>query len=335
MVNSNGSATTLPVTKFKKNIIVGLPTPLLRKVQLVTEDGLDRLPVYTLTFAIPDISSSSSSSCNNTDTTTASTSTTTPMTMMVKSYHDLQLDLGDVVKMIIPNYKPKSYSVSALRSTEFDVTYKLYPNGRASGCLHQLKVGGGIERQIHTFVKKNSSRRHNDGGTHIGIIVYGVGITEGLPVARAELERDSCCCNGGNSDNKSVVKVQQVILIWCVRTMADTFWQNDIQQLLQLHPRRFQIVYVVSREQKPPSSLLSLSVPAQENDILSISKKTQIIYGQRLNTQLLQELFKSFEPYRETVRFLPVGTKEMMAMTDEMLCAIQYPMQHHSLLPKR
>jgi NAD(P)H-flavin reductase len=307
---TNDGSTTLPAMKFKN--IVGFPTPLLRKVQLVTE-GLDRLPVYTLTFAIPDISSNAATA----------TESTTPM--MVKSYHDLRLDLGDVVKMIIPNYKPKSYSVSALRSTEFDVTYKLYPNGRASGYLHQLKVGG--ETPIHTFVKKNSSRRHNDGGTHIGIIVYGVGITEGLPVARAELERGHC---DGDDGDESAIKVQHVILIWCVRTMADAFWQNELQQLTQLHPQRFQIVYVVSREQKPSSSL---SVPAQGSD-QGISKNIQILYGQRINAQLLQELFEPFKPYRETVRFLSVGTKEMMAMTDDMLCSIQYPMPHHSLLPK-
>lgn len=293
--------------------IMGFPTPLLRKVQLVTE-GLDRLPVYTLTFAIPDISSHT--------TTPAST---TPI--LVKSYHDLRLDLGDVVKMIIPNYKPKSYSVSALRPTEFDVTYKLYPNGRASGYLHQLVVGG--ETQIHTFVKKNSSRRRNDGGTHIGIIAYGVGITEGLPVARAELERDTCGGGGDNGD-ELVVKVQQVILIWCVRTMADTFWHNDILELIQLYPQRFQIVYVVSREHKPSSSI---SKPVPENDHC-ISINTRIIYGKRIDRQLLLELFESFEPHRETVRFLSVGTKEMMAITDDMLGTIQYPMPHHSLLPK-
>ena len=111
--------------------MIGFPTRLLRKVQLVTE-GPDRLPVYALTFAIPDISSHS---------TTTTTNNNIPM-MMFKSYHELRLDLGDVVKMVIPNYKPKSYSVSALRLTEFDVTYKLYPNGRASGYLHQLVVDG-------------------------------------------------------------------------------------------------------------------------------------------------------------------------------------------------
>ena len=349
--------------------MIGFPTRLLRKVQLVTE-GPDRLPVYTLTFAIPDMSSHSS--------TIATQTTTTPMRIPFKPYHELRLDLGDVVKMVIPNYKPKSYSVSALRSTEFDVTYKLYPNGRASGYLHQLVVMGSVEASlqqqqekeeeeeeeehpmmIRTFVKQHSSRRHNDGGTHIGIIVYGVGITEGLPVVRAELERNSNSSahdqhststssngvlvgggdkihHGSNALIPTGPPVQQVVLVWCVRTMADTFWHSEIQALLQTYPERFHIVYIVSRELGPSSSVSTSNDATDDVDRYgtTTSKNIRVLYGQRISAPLIQEIFESFTPHKDTVRFLSVGTKEMMAMTDDLLRSIEYPMPQHSLLPK-
>ena len=259
---------------------------------------------------------------------------------MVKSYHDLRLDLGDVVKMVIPNYKPKSYSVSALRATEFDVTYKLYPNGRASGFLHQLVPQPPQQPQpqqhattttttttphtmIHSFVKKHSSRRRNPGGTHIAIIAYGVGITEGLPVARAEL---------------LLFPAERVILIWCVRRMADTFWSEEIQELRQLYPQQFQMVYIISREQPPPPLSLSLSSsllpPIVEGDRPDTLTNLRIFYGQRISVPLLQDILESFVPHKETVRFLSVGTKEMMAMTDDMLVSMKYSLPYHSLLPK-
>ena len=81
----------------------GVPTTLLRKTPLVTA-AQDRLPVYTLTFAIP-----------------SSDDKITPGGK-AQPHADIALDLGDVVKMVIPGYKPKSYSVSALRDDEFDVT---------------------------------------------------------------------------------------------------------------------------------------------------------------------------------------------------------------------
>jgi len=66
---------------------------LIRKVSVV-ETGVDRLPVYTLTFANPAGSQSLG----------------------------VRMDHGDVIKVIIPGYKPKSYSMSDERPGEFDIT---------------------------------------------------------------------------------------------------------------------------------------------------------------------------------------------------------------------
>ena len=163
----------------------GVPTTLLRKTTLVTA-AENRLPVHTLTFSIPEDHR---------------------FTGKAKSHSDIALELGDVVKIVIPGYKPKSYSVSALRDKEFDVTFKVYPNGRASGYLDRLKVGD----QAYSFGM--SAGRVRNPGNYLGIVAYGVGITEALPIAQAEL---------------ADTNVEEVTLLWASRTIEDTFWQDDL-----------------------------------------------------------------------------------------------------------
>ena len=185
----------------------GVPTKLIKKTTLVPP-AMNSLPVHTLTFAIPDADH--------------------PGFDGPAIHHSkLRLDLGDVVKMVIPGYKPKSYSVSALREKEFDVTFKVYPNGRASGPLDRLQIGD----TIGSF-GKSANRRRNP-GNYVGIVVFGVGITEGLPVARAEL-------NDGSAE--------KVVLLWASRTTHDTFWKDEIQSLCGQYPDQFEMVRIFSRE---------------------------------------------------------------------------------------
>jgi NAD(P)H-flavin reductase len=245
----------------------GVPTTLIKKTTLVQE-APNHLPVHTLTFAIPTHAS---------------------FTGQSTSHRNLRLHLGDVVKMVIPNYKPKSYSISELRENEFDVTLKVYPNGRASGYLDRLRVGD----KVHSF-GKHSNRSHNP-GSYVGIIAYGVGITEGLPVARAELE-------------KGLAK--KLVLLWASRTMVDTFWNEQIEELKTDYPETFQIVYILSREEKD-----------------------ECLHG-RIDPTVLSSVFRVPQGERDQARFLSVGTKEMMTLTDGMLAEIWYPMPKHWLLPK-
>ena len=245
---------------------MGVPTTLIKKTTLV-EEAQDRLPVHTLTFAIPQ---------------------NVKFSGRAKSHADVDLSVGDVVKMVIPGYKPKSYSMSALRENEFDVTFKVYPNGRASGFLNRLQVG----QEMGTFGL--SSGRYRNPGTFVGIVAYGVGITEGLPVAIAELEE-------GTAD--------KVVLVWACRTMADVFWQDQLQDLMTRYPHKFQLIHVLSREQQ--------------------QHHPNALYG-RVTPQLLDRIFQPKD--RHSARFLSVGTKEMMRETDAMLQQINYPMPQHALL---
>lgn len=256
----------LPGATDEKPWWEGVPTKLIRKTTLV-EEGEDRLPVHTLTFAIPKGEHH--------------------FTGKARPHTDIRLDMGDVVKMVIPGYKPKSYSMSALRQEEgeFDVTVKVYPNGRASGYLDRLKVGD----EIGSFgIVKNRSRNP---GKYVGIICFGVGITEGIPVARAECEKGDA---------------EKVVLLWASRTSADTFWHQELQQLKQRFPEKFELVNILSRE-----------------------KNENCLHG-RINPSILQQVFSFKDP--NEARFLCVGTKEMMKQTDNMLMEIGYQIPQNQLL---
>jgi len=244
---------------------VGVPTQLVKKKTLVAS-GPNHLPVHTLTFSIPKEAT---------------------FTGRAKSHSEVRIDLGDVVKMVIPNYKPKSYSMSALREEEFDITFKVYPNGRASGYLDRLKVGD----EINTF--GISAKRVRNPGAYVGIIAYGVGITEGLPIAKEELEKDDA---------------QKVVLLWASRTFNDTFWHDEIVSLVKQYPQKFKIVYIYSREEREGC-----------------------LRG-RINPEVLQEVFQPTN--KDEARFLSVGTKDMMRMTDGYLASIGYHIPKHVLIPK-
>jgi len=181
---------------------------LIRKVTVVAgevpKEGASRwtLPVYTLTFENP-----------GQDKTMPSLG--------------CRIDRGDVVKVLIPGYKPKSYSMSAARPGEFDLTVKVYPGGKCSGYLDSVKVGETVE----VFAKGKKERR--PGGSHVGLVAFGVGITEALPIAAAELQKG----------------VHEVHLLWAARTYADMFWHDEIAELQAAH-EAFKVTRILSREDR-------------------------------------------------------------------------------------
>ncbi|WZN67114.1 putative oxidoreductase [Chloropicon roscoffensis] len=163
-----------------------------------------------------------------------------------------RIDCGDVVKVVIPEHKPKSYSMSAARPGEFDITFKVYPGGRCSGYLDSVKVG----QNVLAFAKGKKERNLGVGITHVGVVAFGVGITEGLPIAEAELLR------GG---------AERVHLVWAARTHEDMFWHEQIDALLREHAK-FAITRILSREDREGC-----------------------LRG-RVNTELFRELFHGWVP---------------------------------------
>jgi len=263
----------------------GVPTKLIRKTTLVqpsvpinSEEYINakHLAVHTLTFEIPQGHTFSG---------------------MAIPHNDIRIDLGDVVKMVIPGYKPKSYSLSAIRpeENEMDVTIKVYPNGRASGFLDRLKVG----ETINSFGM--SARKSRNSGKFFGGIAYGVGITEILPVAEYELKKGDA---------------EKVVVLWASRTSEDTFWHEKINQLEQEYPNKFEIVQIYSREESPDAAVLKGRI-----DPIIL----QEVFEPRMNEANIN---------KEDARFLAVGTKAMISLTGTMLTKIGYPMPQHSLLKK-
>ena len=246
----------------------------------------------------------------------------------IQHHSEIDIALADVVKMIIPNYKPESYSVSTIRleRNEFDVTVKVYPNRQASGYLNSLEVGvgGDGDGMIWSYGKSSGKHCNNNNsrsssstllGERVCIIAYDEGITEGLPMGKAELkqmaeqqETNSCNNNNNNSDGQQQLPIKEVTLLWASRTMGDTFWHDQIEALQNKHRRdQFEVVHLLSRE--------NYEAPKDS-------------YKGRIHPGVITEVFalEQAKARREHPLFLSVGTKEMMCTTTEMLYSMEYPM---------
>ena len=186
---------------------------LLRKRTIVeAKPETGQLPVRTLTFASPDDGASLG----------------------------LRLEMADITKVLVKDragqaFDLKSYSMSAERAGEFDLTVKIYPGGMGSGYLDRVQVGEAID--IYAMAERYNAVRH--AGTHVGVIAFGVGITEALEVARGELEKP---VHAGGP--------RQVHLLWGARTWGDFFWHEELAALERAHPGRFTVTRILSREDR-------------------------------------------------------------------------------------
>lgn len=167
-----------------------------------------------------------------------------------------------------------------------------YRSGRASGYLNSVAVGD--EVSVFRMSKKT---RHP--GRFVGIVAFGVGITEALPIAEAEIKQ-------GDAE---IVK-----LLWASRTAADTFWDDRIRALEA--SGKFELVHLFSRESRAGA-----------------------LHG-RVSAQVLKDVFGP-STWRtgdndtcatDDIRFLTVGTKEMMKDANAMLSEIGFSMPEHALL---
>ena len=200
----------------------------------------------------------------------------------------------------------------------------MYPNGRCSGYLNSIEIG----QCINVFSKGKNTRNP---GNYVGIIAYGVGITEvcnklydkvkfgsyysdkngvyqALPMCVAELNKSDAKC---------------VTLLWASKRMGDKFWLDQIEDLVAEHSaansRRFVVQFILSRE------------------------STATALRGRVNSQILHEVFcknllkniKDDDFQKDEMRFLVVGTKKMIADTHVMLNEIDFDIPgKHSLLCK-
>jgi ring-1,2-phenylacetyl-CoA epoxidase subunit PaaE len=214
--------------------------------------------------------------------------------------------LGDVIKVIVPNYKAKSYSMSAERPGEFDITFKVYPNGRASGYLNRLALGEAI-----SVFRMGSKLRQQ--ASYVGLVAFGVGITEALPIAARELETPG---------------VAGVTLVWAARTFADTFWHDELAALGATHQNRFNIMLVLSREVREGCKhgrvTPELLREAFDGSWAKMAADATAACGADGQAGGAATDRKSC--------FVTVGTREMMDGADAMLGEIGHPMPANALL---
>jgi len=223
------------------------------------------------------------------------------------------MDHGDIVKVCVPEgYKShlkngnhynhsvwpqaQSYSMSAERPGEFDITFKVYPGGHCSGYLDSVQVGETVE------VFPRSRKKQRRPGKYVGVIAYGVGIVEAFPIAKAELEKHDA---------------EHVKLLWASKTIGDTFWQEHFSAACQRYPGRFSMATILSSEQQ--EGFLHGRINGQTlSDVFDASWRTA--HGEEN------------EADRDRVRFLVVGAKKMVDDTDMMLRKLGYHWMRHSLL---
>mmetsp|Transcript_156894 Transcript_156894/g.277085 ORF Transcript_156894/g.277085 Transcript_156894/m.277085 type:complete len:272 (-) Transcript_156894:186-1001(-) len=258
-----------------------LPARVLRKTCLVKASS-GCLPVYTLTFSNPP-----------------------GLTSL-----GVRIDHGDVLNVCVPedfrtdlkyhmshSFYPQAqpYSMSAERPGEFDITFKVYPGGRASGYLDSVLVGETVE-----VYKRGTNQRRP--GKYVGIIAYGVGITTAFPVAKAELAKPDA---------------ERVKLLWASKTMGDTFWHEQLSAACQRYPGRFSIANILSREQQEGSLHGRINGQTLSN-VFDASWRTG--HGQENEAE------------RDRVRFYVIGTQKMKSHTNMLLKKLGYPWLRHSLM---
>lgn len=135
---------------------------------------------------------------------------------------------GECVKVRVPGLLPlsRSYSPVAARPGGFDLIVKIYPvdgPGRkrvgASSHLDTLKEGDSA--YVSGPYPPPLKHMARSPGRRVGIVAYGVGITESLAVAAAELGRS------------------EVVLLWALRDQSEVFAQAELSELqargLRLH----------------------------------------------------------------------------------------------------
>eukprot|EP00927_Polykrikos_kofoidii_P069355 TRINITY_DN64801_c0_g1_i1.p1 TRINITY_DN64801_c0_g1~~TRINITY_DN64801_c0_g1_i1.p1 ORF type:complete len:336 (-),score=30.72 TRINITY_DN64801_c0_g1_i1:111-1091(-) len=144
---------------------------------------------------------------------------------------DLGLDLsrGEYVKVraagVIP--RSRSYSPVAARPGEFDLMVKIYPPHAVPNAINGMARRAGVSSSLDSlnlgdFAYVSGpfpvplSRVVRDAGKRVGLIAYGIGITEALTVARGELARGDA---------------GEVVLLWALREIDECFVQPELQIL--------------------------------------------------------------------------------------------------------
>ncbi len=234
----------------------------------------------------------------------------------------LNAGLGEHIKVKLPvgyectsakGSKPRSYSPSSAmdKAGYFELTVKEYPLGCASKYLGSLQVGQSVSMSRGwplpaPWMMKRSA------GRYVGIISLGIGITDAVWVAHAELLKGT----------------QYVTLLRANKWNSDVM-HEEVAALMEEFPSRFTVRDIYSQEIAIPT--MTLSEPS------SVSSAAPL-YG-RVNTSVIDSVFRwqHLHPKirKEDVRFMCVGTKTMKKSLYDLLTDMGYPFEKHALLIKQ
>lgn len=250
-----------------RSFLVFRPSRLLSKEKLVKADG-PRLAVYRFTFVLPE---------GGTDL-------------------DLDLGVGEHIKIRGAGIRARSYSPVAARPGEFDIIIKVYPAGPAavSSYLEGLREGE-YAQMSGPYPPRPFLHQSRDGGRRAGIVAFGVGITEALGVIWGELQRR---------------EADEVVLVWALRERSEVYVEAELEALA---------VAATNGTTGTPR--------------LRVHKYFSREKGRRLGEAELRDFFPWTSESAEDLRFLVVGTKEMNKKTYQALT--NAGLAHRKLLKKR
>ncbi|CAE7254944.1 CBR1 [Symbiodinium sp. CCMP2592] len=168
----------------------------------------------------------------------------------------------------------------------FELVLRVYRHGYVSRWLDAKLVGETVDMTFPWPSPLPLDRRNP--GQHVGLIAFGIGITELYRTAVQEL---------------ADANVGEVVLLYATRTLAEQgILADELAVLVKSEPHRFRLEQLVSRE----------SVPGMHHG--------------RIDSQLLEKVFPWSQHDRDTtgVRFMVAGTKQMMQTTHRHLEKLGY-----------
>lgn len=191
---------------------------------------------------------------------------------------------GTNVKISPSGCTSRTYSICSdpEMTGQFQIAVKVYPQGRVSGHLAGLSPGD------HARVSRTLTRPvpHFVEGWSIGLIAYGIGITEVLHTARHVLTHGA----------------KAVTLVWGNRYREQLVFDEEIQELLSDFPT-FSIRHCISKMTHCSSK--------DDNAVELASPATHVRWTPgRIGATAIEQEFAEWPEAKSS--FLVVGSREMM-----------------------
>ncbi|CAE7036951.1 CBR1 [Symbiodinium sp. CCMP2592] len=191
-----------------------------------------------------------------------------------------------IPRMYSPTSEPRSDGT-------FDLVVRVYRQGQVSRWLDSLKPGDSVSMMWPHPSPLPADRRNP--GRRVGLIAFGIGITELYRTAVQELADPN---------------VKEVVLLYATRTMEEQqVLQPEIQALAKKESR-FRLDRILSQESHPDCR-----------------------HG-RVDSSVLEEVFPWSQDanLRAEARFVSAGSQEMMKHAHDLLAALGYDPRSYKLI---